>query len=473
MSSILRVAVVGHTNTGKTSLLRTLARDVDFGEVSDAAGTTRHVEGLRLMADGLPAVELFDTPGMEDAIALLEFVDALAAPGERLDGPARIERFLATPDAHGRFEQEAKVLRQMLASDAALYVVDARDPVLPKHRDELGLLAGCARPLLPVLNFVASPEARATDWRAALARLNLHAVVSFDTVAPALDGERELFETLATLMHDHRPALQRLMDARVREAEERRRAARQLVAALLLELAACRDRVGDASDAALAAAVARLRDAVRQREQACVDALLRLYRFRPGDARASELPLTDGRWDDDLFNPETLRQMGIRVSTGVAAGAAAGVGIDLMTGGLTLGAAAALGAVAGGLWQTFGHYGERIAARLRGHRELTVDDAILRLVALRQHQLLGALEGRGHAALAPIELKGEAAVGDDVFDEVAEAWRDGPLPYALERARAHPEWAPGGGGMARDQGDEGEGDDARETALAELAERLR
>ena len=140
MSEILRVAVVGHTNTGKTSLLRTLARDVAFGEVSDAAGTTRHVEGLRLLADGEPALELFDTPGMEDAIALLEFVDALAPAGERLDGPDRVARFLASAEAHERFEQEAKVLRQMLASDAALYVVDARDPVLPKHRDELALV---------------------------------------------------------------------------------------------------------------------------------------------------------------------------------------------------------------------------------------------------------------------------------------------------------------------------------------------
>ena len=150
MSDILRVAVVGHTNTGKTSLLRTLARDVGFGEVSDSAGTTRHVEGLRLMADGVAAAELFDTPGMEDAIALLEFIDELVDPGERVDGPERVARFLARDEAAGRFEQEAKVLRQMLASDAALYVVDARDPVLPKHRDELELLAACARPLLPV-----------------------------------------------------------------------------------------------------------------------------------------------------------------------------------------------------------------------------------------------------------------------------------------------------------------------------------
>ena len=420
------------------------------------------------MADGVPAVELFDTPGMEDAIALLEFIDGLVAPGERVDGPERVARFLARAEAAGRFEQEAKVLRQMLASDAALYVVDARDPVLPKHRDELELLAACARPLLPALNFVAAPTARVDDWRTALARLGLHAVVSFDTVAPPLDGERELFDTLATLIHAHRARLQALIDARARESDARREAARRLVAELLVELAALRDRLDEAadadSDAVLQAAVARLREDVRRREQACVDALLRLYRFRPDDARMDALPLTDGRWDDDLFNAETLRQMGVRLGTGAAACAAAGLGVDLMVGGLTLGAAAALGAIAGGLWQTFGHYGERIAAKLRGHRELTVDDAILRIVALRQRELLAALEGRGHAAMTPIEVGGGAASASGSRLPVAEAtdpatrqWRTGSLPGALTRARAHPEWA------------RGEGDDDKDDADAELA----
>ena len=34
MTEPLKLAVVGHTNVGKTSLLRTLTRDVGFGEVS-------------------------------------------------------------------------------------------------------------------------------------------------------------------------------------------------------------------------------------------------------------------------------------------------------------------------------------------------------------------------------------------------------------------------------------------------------
>src|SRR5690606_35040057 len=74
-NTALRLAVVGHTNTGKTSLLRTLTHDAGFGKVSDAPGTTRHVEGARLLLNGAAAVELYDTPGLEDGIGLLDYLD--------------------------------------------------------------------------------------------------------------------------------------------------------------------------------------------------------------------------------------------------------------------------------------------------------------------------------------------------------------------------------------------------------------
>ncbi|WP_455229768.1 DUF3482 domain-containing protein [Geopseudomonas aromaticivorans] len=426
----LKLAVVGHTNVGKTSLLRTLTRDVDFGEVSHRPSTTRHVEGARLSVDGEALLELYDTPGLEDAIALRDYLDALEPPGVRLDGPERIQRLLVGPEAHGRFEQEAKVLRQLLASDAGLYVIDAREPVLAKYRDELAVLADCGKPLLPVLNFVASAEHREADWRTALARLGLHALVRFDSVAPPLDGERRLYESLALLLERARPQLECLIADHEAQRRARRQAAARLIAELLLDAAACR-RLVAGDEASLARATTQLRSDLRRREQRCVDDLLRLYAFRSDDAEAGELPLLDGRWGDDLFHPATLKQLGVRVGGGMAAGAAAGAGIDLLAGGITLGAAAALGAIAGGTWQTLRNYGGRLKGKLTGQRELSVDDAVLRLLALRQRQLLDALDARGHAAQQPICLD----------TPQAQAWREGQLPAVLQRARAHPEWS--------------------------------
>ncbi|WP_434728928.1 GTPase/DUF3482 domain-containing protein [Pseudomonas soli] len=430
MTEPLKLAVVGHTNVGKTSLLRTLTRDIGFGEVSHRPSTTRHVEGARLSVDGEPLLELYDTPGLEDAIALLDYLERLERPGERLDGPARLERFLQGSEARQRFEQEAKVLRQLLASHAGLYVIDAREPVLAKYRDELEVLASCGKPLLPVLNFVASNQHREPEWREALARLGLHALVRFDSVAPPEDGERRLYESLALLLEEARPALQRLIDDQQAQREARRHSGKRLVAELLLDCAACRRSV-EAEPAAEAQAIEALRQAVRQREQRCVEALLKLYAFRREDANAGDLPLLDGRWGDDLFNPETLKLLGVRLGSGVAAGAAAGAGVDLLVGGLTLGAAALAGAIAGGALQTARNYGSRLMGKLKGQRELTVDDAVLRLLALRQQQLILALEARGHAAQDSIRL----AAPED------KGWREGKLPEALRKARAHPQWS--------------------------------
>ncbi|KFX70687.1 GTPase SAR1 [Pseudomonas taeanensis MS-3] len=430
MSQPLKLAVVGHTNVGKTSLLRTLTRDVGFGEVSPRASTTRHVEGARLSVDGQALLELYDTPGLEDAIALLDYLERQDRPGERLDGPARLARFLDSSEARQRFEQEAKVLRQLQASDAGLYVIDAREPVLAKYRDELAVLSLCGRPLLPVLNFVASANHREDEWRDTLARLGLHALVRFDSVAPPQDGERRLYESLALLQEKAREPLQRLIDDHERQRLARQHSGARLIAELLLDCAAYRSSV--ANDAAQEQdAIRALRATIRQREQRCVDALLRLYAFRPEDARAGELPLLDGRWGDDLFNPETLKQLGVKVGGGMAAGAAAGAGIDLLVGGITLGAAALLGALAGGGLQTARNYGGRLLGKFRGQRELTVDDVVLRLLALRQRQLLNALAARGHAATTAIQL-------DTTQDK---GWRENKLPEPLRKARAHPHWS--------------------------------
>ncbi|VVP33209.1 hypothetical protein PS850_04509 [Pseudomonas fluorescens] len=426
----LKLAVVGHTNVGKTSLLRTLTRDVGFGEVSHRPSTTRHVEGARLSVDGEPLLDLFDTPGLEDAIALLDYLERLERPGERLDGPARLARFLEGSEARQRFEQEAKVLRQLLTCDAGLYVIDAREPVLSKYRDELAVLASCGKPLLPVLNFVSSANHREPDWREALARLGLHALVRFDSVAPPEDGERRLYESLALLLENARGQLERLIADQQAQRLAREQSAAQLIADLLIDCAACRRSVISNAEQEQRA-IDELRKAVRQREQRCVEALLKLYAFRPQDASATDLPLLDGRWGDDLFNPETLKQLGVRVGGGIAAGAAAGAGVDLLVGGLTLGAAALAGAIAGGALQTARSYGSRLMGKIKGQRELTVDDSVLRLLALRQRQLLQALNARGHAAMDSIQV----ATPQD------KTWREGKLPEALNKARAHPQWS--------------------------------
>lgn len=407
MNPPLEVAVVGHTNAGKTSLLRTLARRRDVGEVSASPATTRRVEPIPLHLDGTEAIVLLDTPGLEDSIGLLEAVDAATAD-RRADRIAALESFLASPQA-AAFPQETQALEAARRADLLLAVIDARDRVLPRHLDELELLGRCGRPTIPVLNFVASKESDAEGWRSALARLGLHAVVAFDTVAFEIEDERRLFEAIRTLAPEHRDAIDGLLEARRRERDRRRSASANRIADLLLDAASMAIEVpkGDGDESAAAdSALGALRDRLRNLEHAAHLELLAIAGFDANDAAVAEAALESFDVGVDLFSPEAFKAAGFSAATGAAAGAATGAAIDLAVGGMSLGAAAALGAAIGGVLGAAGRHARKIALLARGGREVLAGDASLSLLAARAIGLVRGLERRGHASVEPLALGG-------------------------------------------------------------------
>lgn len=449
----LKLAIVGHTNVGKTSLLRTLARDSRLGVVAPEPSSTQKVVAAKVVLNDHPdiVVELYDTPGLEDGMGLFEYLDRLQTPTTRHDGPAHLRDFLASPEAdqdHGQFAQEAKVIQQLLKSDAALYVIDARDPVLPKFQDELAILAKSARPVVPVLNFTAidvgTPEASLISnnihaWHQALAKVNLHAWVEFDSVSPPLDGETQIYQRLQNVLPNWQHALSRFIDALAIAHQRRYAQGCGYIAELIIDVAALRKQVKAAKSnhptqdkQQLSHAVQQLQQTVRKREQHCVDSLLRLYNFTPDSVRFRHLSIHQGRWEMDLFNPHSLRQFGIKTSTGAATGAAAGAGIDVLLLGSSLGAGTLIGATAGGLWQSWQSLGRRLHDQWRGYRELTVDDAVLQLLLSRQMQLLATLSRRAHAAVEPTDID-EQQLSHALAQQK-------PLWQSIKLARSQPQW---------------------------------
>lgn len=433
MTKPIQLALVGHTNAGKTSLLRTLTRRSDFGEVSMRPGTTRHIEALSLRVEGHEALKFLDTPGLEDAPALLDYVQQMDA---ELGREQRLQAFLRGPAAKDEFEQEAKVLRCLLEADAALLVIDVREAPLPKFASEIELLMLCARPLMPVLNFVRHADAQEPAWRQLLAAHGLHACLRFDAVAPFVGAEQHLYADLGALLPERRAALSRVAEHLRHEASSRRAASLNLLAELLLGLAALRSPTSKASladPARKTACVAAFQAQVLARSRAAQLQLLALHGFDAASAEASDLPALSGRWESDLFNPEVLKSAGKRLGAGAAIGAALGLGLDVALAGLSLGAAATAGAALGGVAsQGFGAMGRSLGKQLRGIQDLSLEDPALLLLAAQQLTLLAALQQRGHAALEVLRLSAESPLS---------AAQTAGLLRAFAAARAHPEWA--------------------------------
>ena len=419
MMQTLSLAVVGHTNTGKTSLMRTLLRDSRFGEVQNAVATTRHVAQAAL-GDGVETwLYLHDTPGLEDAGGVLDWLEENTSPQQ--EGIERLQQFLDSAAAQNEWAQEAKVLRQVLASDAALYVVDAREDVLPKYKDELTVLSWCAKPVMPVFNFIHGQNM--DEWQTLLARRSLHVSSRFDTVAFDFSGEMVLWQQLATLLGQP-PALSALTAFREQEWRQLERQAYVLVAQFLLDAAACVRQFEDKSRTQ--AVLDEMQAAVAAHESSLHQQLFALYRFYYSDADIQGQQVLRA-FRQNPFDAELLKDYGIRTGKAAATGALLGLGVDALTLGTSLGLGATIGGVLGGLagnWQV-------LYDKIQGIETLMIDNATLTLLAARSLHLLQTLKSRGHAATNSVVLQ----------DKVALPWKADSLPKVLQQARLQPKWS--------------------------------
>ncbi len=424
----VRLAVVGHTNAGKTSLIRTLLRDDRFGKIDDAAGTTRHVESSAIFAGDDAVLNLFDTPGFEDSSALLQRLEALGKTVP-VKAPADLLReFIARAADYPDFAQETKVLRQALNSDVLLYIIDVREPLLGKYRDEVEILGKAGKPIVPVFNFIAGNSDALARWREQMAHFNLHAALEFDTVAFDFEAEKRLYQKLQSLYEKRYDALQALIDYRQEVWENLRHAAAQRIFQLLAEVS-CYRREVSGKGAIARVDIESMQDFVRSAEQRALRDLLAIFAFTQLDVDLQQLPVSDGQWELDIFSPRALKVFGLNAGATALKGAAAGAGVDLMVGGLSLGAATLLGAALGAGWATVRRYEQELKAAWRGHKWLCVDDNTISLLYLRQRQLLQTLTQRGHAARNKLQLADAA---------------DRALPKRWSRVvtvlRQNPEW---------------------------------
>jgi GTPase Era involved in 16S rRNA processing len=428
---LLSVAVVGHANTGKTSIIRTLLRDASFGDIADKAGTTRHVEGAELRIDDNQNLIIYDTPGLEDSINLLMLIDQEVG-FEHEDGIDRLLTFIKREKEFPELSQEIKVLKALLSNDIIFYVIDVREPILGKYRDELKILSYAAKPIIPVLNFIEAGVDNISSWQTQLARLNLHAFVRFDSVVYRFSDEMKIYQKMQTLLASHEQQLDSLIQQRKRQWLEREHAAQQLIATLFIETAACRFKVLNNEQEILQVSK-HLQSAVRRLESQTLSQLLALYQFKQQDIDLYELPIHEGRWTLDLFSTENMQEFGLTATSNFVKGAGVGVAIDLATAGVTLGAAAAIGGVTGVLWGVKQRYYDELHAKITGYRYLCADETTLHVLWHRQLCLLFALQQRGHASVTQLSL--DKTISDkSMLPKLWHKW--------LATARQHPQWSP-------------------------------
>jgi predicted GTPase len=444
MPTQIALALVSHTNVGKTTLARTLLGQ-DVGEVRDAPHVTEFAEQhLLLQTPEGDRLLLWDTPGFGDSARLARRLQQSAQPiGWFL---AQVwDRFADRP-----FWSSQQALRAVRdEADVVLYLVNAAESpagagyVAP----EMDLLAWVGQPVIVLLNQLGAPRpadeeaAECERWRAFLGP-RVQAVLPLDAFARCwVQEEVLLLQLQQVLQGEARVALQRLHAAWHAAGQARLQQALQQLADSLARVAGDREpvpdsgmlrdtarRVGqwlrlpsseDPATLAQQALATRLEEELRR----STAALVALHGLK-GDAEREVLTRIATHFDVRLPVDEGQAA----VLGGLVTGALAGLKADIATGGLTLGG----GLLAGGLIGALGAAGAaRAINHVRGGGSVAWSEAALaaQVEAALLRYLAVAHFGRGRgdwaAGEAPPHWRGVVAQAlQPRRAELALLWRD-------------------------------------------------
>ena len=330
----LTIALAGHANVGKTSLVSALTRDASLLVDEGAGTTTMHYLKTFAIAD-TAILSFVDTPGFQRASKINRWLDDHGGVGsDRLDGRAAIALFLADPEAASRHGVEMEALSGVLSADVVAYVVDVSEEPQGQNIQEIRLLRRAGVPMIAVLNYLREGQAAPESWRAALNGEGIDAIVRLDAKRFPADHERAFYAALRVLRPEHAAAFDRISALRATlEAQNLRRSAVLIAEALVDALAYRHVSTHPSPEEAKryrSMANTRFKEDLRGRERACFGALTALYGH--GDAAIGGSTLDVQAWSgevtDDLFDAEAIKRYGVSAGTLAAIGAVTGSLID-------------------------------------------------------------------------------------------------------------------------------------------------
>lgn len=343
-SDLPRFAVVGHPNKGKSSIVATLARD-DSVYIDRVSGSTRETRRYPMQVDGETLYELIDTPGFQRARAALVWLNEHCRDVSQR--PQAVRDFCEQNRDNTTFFNECELLAPLMEGAGIIYVVDGSHPYGPEYEAEMEILRWTGQPSLALINPIDSDD-YVQEWEVALGQY-------FKTVR-VFNAHTAPFEkriSLLTLFGQLRPQWQTPLEQAVQilqqERQRQHRQASEMIAGMLLDLLQHRESQrlpnGVPTQPLEQTLATQYRHHLVRREQRCRQRVEEIYAYFQLEREEAALQLLDR----DLFDQQSWYLFGLNktqlVSVAAAAGASAGVVVDIGLGGGSL----LLGSLAGGL----------------------------------------------------------------------------------------------------------------------------
>ena len=339
-------AIIGHPNEGKSSVVSTLTGD-DRIKISATPGETIRNERVSWDAHGKTTIQFVDTPGFQNPMRVLKWFQNNGADHEGL-----VNRFLKEFAYVPGFEHDCELLRPLAEGAGVIFVADGSRPIGKTDLAEMEILRLVGNPRMAVINSKSENSENNENWKREFRR-HFNATFVFDACKVSFSNRIELLEALKSIEQNWNPSLQKAIAQIVSDREGKRRRAADLIFEELEKSLVYKKSRLLADESRIEWEKQELetafRDGLRSIEERTWDRILREFNHTRLNVTAShDLVLTE-----DLFSEQTWQVLGLDgkqlALSAAALGAGAGVGLDVLLGGITFGVFTASGALTGAL----------------------------------------------------------------------------------------------------------------------------
>lgn len=365
-NSPLQLAIMGHPNAGKSSVVATLTEN-DGIRIGNAPGTTTRSDHYPVTIDGRTQIEFIDTPGFQNPGDVLEWFRAHGQ--EEHVAAAFIEAHGADP----LYVHDCELLRPVARGAGIILVVDGSTRIRQKDRDEIELLRLTRRPRMAILNNLTNRENYLSQWDSEL-RMSFNSVREFNAHRATYAERIDLLNALKSIEQGWEPRFKEVICAFEKDWDKRIDQTVETIVELfrtVLEYKVSRRvapekvRTRSGEKRIRTQLVKRLEEGIRRFEKDAQQEIRSHFRHNVWNMPPDSLLM------EDLFSDNVRHGLGLNRAqlavAGAAAGGIAGGLLDTTTAGVTLGSFALLGAAGGGVT---GWLGGSALARMDIHRML-------------------------------------------------------------------------------------------------------
>jgi len=338
------IAIIGHPNEGKSSVLSTLAED-DSVRISPVPGETTECRTFPVVIDGRELLSFTDTPGFQHPQQILEVLETFNGSSE-----ARLQQLMDFTASSPQFADDHELLRPVFRGAGIIYVVDGSRPVRSVDRAEMEILRLIGRPRMAVINCKDDYFEYLDEWKDEF-RKRFNANRLFNAHRATYIERIELLESLKAIDQDWHSILNEIITSFKTDWETRTRTCSEIICSLLKRSLSLQlvENLSSGQDTTKKQTklVQEYSRRVMDLEARAHQQIRSLFKHNIFDYRLSQHSILR----EDLFNEKTWHLLGLTrkqfLILGGLGGAAIGAGIDIAALGHGLGLFTALGGIAG------------------------------------------------------------------------------------------------------------------------------